>query len=297
MRLQLAIPNFKGARYLRHTLESLRAQDGLVQWWMQDACSPDASVAIAEEFREEHDRIIVEPDKGQTDALNRAFARMGGDIIGWINSDDCLLPGAAAAVLDAFARNPDVDIIYGEVDWIDADGRVTGHHAGGIDTLEQMLDIYGYWWNSRQWVQPEVFFRRSLWDKAGPLDTRYHLAFDYAFWVRCMEVGARPMRLPQTLVQFRKHADQKSVAARDAANEIRTIVRESLQRGAPVTPAFRRRLVRQLDYDGYQSGQDWPDLAQRPGLARMLMRRPDWLLLPEVRRRLCDTFGRALRLR
>ncbi len=98
----------------------------------------------------------------------------------------CLTPGAAAAVLEAFARHPEVDLVYGEVEWIDADGAQTGRHKGDISTLEELLDVYTVWFGSRQWVQPEVFFRRSLWEKAGPFNTGYDLAFDYAFWVQCM---------------------------------------------------------------------------------------------------------------
>jgi len=189
--LVLAIPTYNCARFLPATLSSLNAEGDRVRWYLQDGASDDGSVEVAESFRRPGDVIVSEPDGGQTDALNRAFKRMGGDIVGFINGDDCLLPGAAESVLKIFAENPEVDLVCGEIEWIDVDGDVQGSHTGRINSLREMLDIYNVWWNRRQWVQPEVFYRRSLWERVGGFDTQYHLAFDYDFWVRCFLAGAR----------------------------------------------------------------------------------------------------------
>lgn len=284
--LTLAIPNFRGERYLEATLRSLSANRPHVRWWLQDAASDDRSIEIARGYATASDRIVSEPDRGQTDALNRAIPQMGGDIIGFINSDDLLAEGAAEAVLDHFNRHPEVDLVYGQVEWINAEGDVTGGHEGRIDSLEEILDIYNVWWNRRQWVQPEVFFRRSLWEKVGPFDTRYNLAFDYDFWVRCFLAGARTARLPRVLSRFRLHAAQKSTDALRAANEIRDIVNRHLH-ACPRPPAGLQRM---LSYDRYHAGQDH---AGRP-LAGMLMRNPEWLLLPQVRTRLAHSLTSRL---
>ncbi len=288
--LTLAVPNFNGAKYLPATLQSLAVQGDRVRWWLQDACSTDDSLSIARSFARPEDHVVCEKDSGQADGINRAVGSMGGGIIGWLNADDCLTPGAASKVLDAFARHPEADIVVGEVDWIDAGGRVTGHHAGDISSLEAMLNIYEHWWCGRQWVQPEVFWRRALWDKVGGLNTNYDLAFDFDFWVRCLEAGARVVHLPETLVQFRIHADQKSSRATEAADEIRDIVQHALARNGSF--AGRSRLQLQLAYDKYQSGQDFRDA--RPSLGAMLLRNPRWMLLPEVRRRVVETLTRKV---
>src|SRR3954454_18112386 len=93
--LTLGIPNLNGGLYIEATLQSLDRNRPYVQWWLQDACSSDASIAIGNRYATESDRIVVEKDAGQADGLNRAFARMGGDIVGYINSDDLLADGAA----------------------------------------------------------------------------------------------------------------------------------------------------------------------------------------------------------
>src|SRR6516165_8904139 len=154
--ITLAIPNRNGSRYLRETLSSLCSPSNrvAVRWWLQDGCSQDDSVRVAEQFRSSDDVIRIARDTGQANGLNHAFAEMGGEIVGYLNSDDCLAEGAASAVCDAFIRHPDADIVFGGIDWIDEDGRLIGHHRGEILSLENILDIYSFWWNKKQWVQP-----------------------------------------------------------------------------------------------------------------------------------------------
>jgi glycosyltransferase involved in cell wall biosynthesis len=283
--LVLAVPNFNGAKYLRQTLNSLNAQGDCVRWWLQDGASTDGSAAIAQKMARAGDTIVSEKDSGQTEALNRAMGKMGGEIIGFINSDDLLLPGAASAVLEKFAREPELDMVVGQVEWIDESGMVTGTHAGRIESLEQMLDLYGVWWNHRQWVQPEVFWRRSLWEKVGPFNTAYNWAFDFEYWVRCWRAGARVGVLEKPLAQFRRHAAQKSAIAGKAADELRAIVgRHLADPSLKVSLFFRWRLGAMLSYDRYQcQGQN------KPGLLRELFRHPQWLLIPPVQKRLAQS--------
>src|SRR5215813_8376197 len=112
--ITLAIPNRNGSRYLRDTLSSLclPSNRAFVRWWLQDCCSEDDSVQIAEQFRSRDDVIRVAADTGQANGLNRAFAEMGGEIVGFINSDDCLTDGAASAICEAFNRHPEADVIF-----------------------------------------------------------------------------------------------------------------------------------------------------------------------------------------
>ncbi len=276
--LVLAVPVFNGERYLAATLSSLQANGAHVRWWLQDGASKDRTVGIARSFMRPGDTVVSAPDRGQADALNTAMKKMGGEIIGFLNGDDLLAENAAARVLDFFAEHPDIDLVYGSVDWIDEHGALTGTHTGRIESLADALDIYGVWWSRRQWVQPEVFFRRALWEKVGGFDPGYHLAFDYDFWVRCFRAGARVAHLPATLTRFRIHAAQKSAAAESAADEIRTILQKTLATRPPMNPMRRWKIEAQLGYDLYQSGKNGADR----GFFRTLLRHPHWLLSPQA---------------
>ncbi len=294
--LVLAVPTFNSERFVGATLESLNSQGEHVRWWLQDGASRDRTVEIAKSVVRPGDTIISEPDSGQTDALNKAMSRMGGEIIGFLNGDDCLLPGTAETVLAFFADNPEIDLVCGGIEWIDETGTPTGRHHGRIDSLTDVLDIYNVWWKERQWVQPEVFYRRSLWERVGGFDTSYHLAFDYDFWVRCFLAGAKVAHIPRPLTQFRLHSAQKSTASRQAADEIRAIVQKHLAGKPEIDPVVNRRLRAELDYDLYQSGSADSDSSTRQPFLTALLRNPSWLLCPPVRARILNSFRHRLNL-
>jgi len=290
--LALAVPVFNGERFLAETLASLNEQGDQVRWWLQDGASKDGTLEIARKFARPDDRIVSEPDAGQADALNRAFKQMGGEIIGFLNADDVLLPDTARTVLEYFAAHPEVDLVCGEIEWMDEHSKVTGKHAGRIDSLADVLDIYSVWWANRQWVQPEVFFRRSLWEKAGGFDNGYRLVFDYEFWVRCFRAGARVAHLPRPFTRFRIHAAQKYAASAQAADEIRAVVRRHLDDGAQI-PALRRwALEAELSYDLYQGGKNG---APRGSFTAEVLRHPQWLLSSPVRARFRAACARLLK--
>ena len=288
MKVSLVTPTFNQAQHLEETIDSVLAQDvPELEYIVVDGGSTDGTVDILRR----HERRLAwwcsERDRGQVEALNKGFARATGAIFGFINSDDVLLPGALRAVLDAFAR-PETDLVYGGVEWMDARSQTLGFHHGRISSLAEVLDIYGVWWRERQWVQPEVFFRRALKERVGQFDERYNLAFDFDFWVRCFEAGAVVTSLPQTLVRFRLHADQKSSASGKAADEIRAVVRRHLDAGAAVGGFQRAKLEAQLSYDQYQLGQSGSADQPRPSFFQALLQRPDWLLAPPARKRARD---------
>ena len=275
MKISLVTPCFQAARFIRETIDSVLAQDGVeLEYGIVDGASTDGTVEIIRSYEARLAWWMSEKDRGQTDALNKGMARTTGEILGFINADDVLLPGSLGAVAAAFAEDPELDLVYGEVEWIDAEGRSQGYHAGNISTLGEVLDLQRVWWANRQWVQPEVFFRRRLWERVGGFDTRYNLAFDFAYWVRCFLANARVKRLPRPLVQFRLHEAQKSSASRRAADEIREIVGRALAAHPPLDAALRRRIDADLSYDLYQSS----DPATRPAFLLALLQNPGWLL-------------------
>ena len=287
MKISLITPCRNAEKYIEQTIQSVLAQEGAdLEYFIQDGASTDGTVEIIRRYESRLAGWASEQDNGQPEALNKAFQRCTGDIAGFLNADDVLLPNALATVARTFAEHPDVDIVYGEVEWIDSDGKMFGGHAGQISNLEEILNIYDVWWAKRQWVQPEVFLRRSFKERVGLFDSCYDLVFDYDYWVRCFRAGARVHRIPTKLVQFRLHPNQKSTQAEKASDEIRAIVTREVNGDAKINPRFRRRLQARLSYDLYQRS----DPAKRPGFLRALFKNPSWFWTPEVRSRLRKSF-------
>ena len=283
MKVSIVTPSFNSAATIDETIRSVLDQEGVdLEYIVCDGCSGDGTADIIRRHASRLAWWVSERDRGQVDAINKGFTHATGDVLGFLNADDVLAPGALRKVCETFAATPDVELVQGGIEWIDFEGRPLGTHLGDMNCLEDALDIFKVWWGERQWVQPEVFYRRALKDHVGAFDQRYNLAFDYDFWVRCFRAGARVARVPQTFVRFRRHAAQKSVDATRANDEIRAILAENLATRLAIGAWTRRRLRAQLDYDLYQSGRD----AARPSFAAALMRHPSWLLGEPVRRRI-----------
>jgi glycosyltransferase involved in cell wall biosynthesis len=288
MKVSLITACFNAAATVGETLRSVFDQTGVdLEYIVIDGASTDGTAEIIRSDGPRLAHFVSEPDRGQVDALNKGFARATGDILGFLNADDVLLPGALRLVCDRFAAAPDREIVYGGIEWIDFAGQPLGSHHGEIESLDDVLDIFRVWWGEHQWVQPEGFFRRPLKERVGAFDERYHLAFDYDFWVRCFLAGAKVARIPDPLVRFRRHAAQKSTQYEHAVNEIRAILGEHLAARPPIGAWRRAVLGAQLSYDRYQSSP--PD--RRPPFAATLRQNPGWLLSPAVRGRLAASLG------
>lgn len=286
MKISLVTPCYNSAATIDETIRSVLDQEGVdFEYAVMDGGSTDGTVDIIRKYEPRLAWWASERDRGQVDALNKSFPRLTGDVIGFLNADDALLPGALRAVHDAFAARPDADLVQGGIEWIDFEGRPLGSHCGDIGSLGDILDIYRVWWGGRQWVQPEVFYRRALQERVGAFDERYDLAFDFDFWVRCFRAGARVARIGTPLVRFRRHDGQKSVAYEKANDQVRAVLRAHLDDRPEISLWTAFGLRARLSYDLYQSGR--PALgSSRRSFASALLRHPEWLLCPGVRARI-----------
>lgn len=217
--ISLVTPSFNHARFIGETIQSVVGQAyPHLQYVVQDACSTDGTADVLRHFRGERVDIRVEPDHGQADALNRGFAHTTGEVMGYLNSDDLLLPGALHFVGCYFRDNPSVDVIYGNRLIINEDGLEIGRWIlPGHDSL--VLRFVDYV------PQESMFWRRRIWDRAGGcFDPNLHFALDWDLILRFIDAGAVFHHLPALFGVFRVHGKQKSQAdfvargAREMAN-------------------------------------------------------------------------------
>ena len=180
-----------------------------------DGGSTDASVDV---IRGHEDRLawwVSEPDRGQADALNKGFARAQGDVLGWIASDDALLPGALARAVEELERG--ALLVYGEALFVDAEGKeIFALEPRPFDEAEMLRRCENFV------VQPGSLFSRRAWELAGPLDEDSHYLFDFAFALRVARHG-EVRAIPDRLALYRVHSESKSgggslLKARDYAH-------------------------------------------------------------------------------
>jgi FkbM family methyltransferase len=235
--IALVTPSYNQGEFLERTIRSVVDQSyPALEYVIQDGGSDDSTHAVIDRYRDRLASCASEPDDGQADAINRGFAHTSGVIMGWLNSDDVLLPGALAAVARHFAKHPETDLVYGHRAVIDEHDRQVG--AWILPPHEDWpLELADYV------PQETMFWRRSLWEAAGGrLDPEYQYALDWELLLRFKDAGARMVRLPYVMGAFRLHADQKTsthlhVAATDTDRLL-------AGRGAPLAYEDRLGLLR-----------------------------------------------------
>jgi len=208
--VSIVTPSFNQARYLESTIRSVLEQEyPHIEYLIVDGGSTDGSVEIIKKYAGQLAWWVSEKDKGQTDALNKGFARATGDIFAWLNSDDTYEPGAIAAAVKYLDEHPEIGLVYAETNFIDEQGRVIGRFPAAQTDLPRLQRGYVHI------PQQAAFFRASLWQQVGPLDPAFYFAMDYDLWVRLARLAPLAYLPGQTWANFRLHSSGKTIAADD----------------------------------------------------------------------------------
>lgn len=234
--ISIVTPSYEQGRFLERTLYSVVGQKyPALEYVVQDGGSTDVTLDVLHRFEPLLTAWRSEPDRGQADAINRGFRQTTGELMGWLNSDDLLLPGALAHVASYFESHPDVDVVYGNRVIIDEnDGQIGAWILPKHDDLAITLADYV--------PQETLFWRRSVWEACGgALDTSFAYALDWDLLLRFREAGAKIVRLPRFLGAFRIHPEQKTTATDAVGVEETTRLRQRVHgRDVPIEEVLRR---------------------------------------------------------
>ncbi len=210
LKISIVTPSFNHTKFLERTMLSVLEQPYKnLEYIVIDGGSQDGSLEIIRKYADRLASWVSEKDQGQTDAINKGFARASGDIYTWLNSDDTYLPGILPQVVEAFEQNPNVAAIYANANFIDEDDRVIGRFPAAQTDKRKLQQGYVHI------PQQACFFRADLWRKVGPLDPSYYFAMDYDLWVRLSREGELIYLPDRTWANFRLHPDAKTIVADD----------------------------------------------------------------------------------
>lgn len=205
--VSIVMPTRNHGHFIRESIDSVLSQSyDNVELLVMDGASTDDTVEILKSYG---DRIrwISEPDKGQTDAINKGMEQLSGEILAYLNSDDILLPGALETAVAYFNDHPECDMVYGNADYIDVDGAITGVYNTANYSFERLMHDCCV-------CQPAAFWRRRIAQRIGPFDTSMQTAMDYEYWLRMATSGAIIYHIDDKLAQSRLHEDAKTLAMR-----------------------------------------------------------------------------------
>jgi glycosyltransferase involved in cell wall biosynthesis len=208
MKISIVTPSFNQAHFIERTIESVLSQQGdfELEYRVVDGGSTDGTLEILKRYG---DRLTwtSERDNGQVDAINKGLRAATGDVVGWLNSDDVLLPGGLARVAKAFEQP--VEWVHGRCKIIDEQDREVRrwisaykHYRCKHHTFENFL--------TEDYVsQMTTFWRRSVHDEIGYIDPNIRFAFDHDFFLRLAKRGA-PVYIEEPIACFRWYETSKS---------------------------------------------------------------------------------------
>lgn len=238
MRISIVTASYNQAQFIEQTIDSVLSQGYPdLEYIIMDGGSKDGSVDIIRKYEKHLAYWISEKDQGAADAIAKGFSKATGTILAYLNSDDLYLPGSLAAMAEAL-NEPEVDVAYGNMYWIDSDGKTIGEQRQTPFTRK------GYLFGGSTLQQPATFWKRDLYLECGGMDPSYRFTFDTDLFFRFALKGARFKHVNKFVASFRIHSQSKSTNDADiCARELKQLRRAYLP--FPFE-SFRGRCVRGL---------------------------------------------------
>ena len=188
--------SFNSAATIRETIESVLGQNyPALEYIIMDGGSTDGTMDIVREYGDRIAVAVSEKDHGISDAFNKGIRAATGEIVGIINSDDLLYPGALQAVSDAFEANPEADIAHGDMLRFQ-DGDTKGRLVRPDPDVSKLKSSFLL-------NHPSVYVRRTAYERWGTFNCDYKNAMDYELLSRMYFAGAKFVYVPKVLSCFR----------------------------------------------------------------------------------------------
>lgn len=204
-RITVVTPSYNQAAFLRATIESVLGQGyPNLEYFIIDGGSTDGSVEIIRHYEDRLDGWVSEKDAGQADAIAKGFDRASGELLGWLNSDDVLFPGALFAIAQAYRQSPNACIFTG--------GVAVSESADGA--IAHCLAARRVGWCARYFIlpisQPGTFYNARDYRAVGGIRSDLHIHLDPELHYRLLRHRPEMVPIHQLVALFRKHDNSKS---------------------------------------------------------------------------------------
>jgi len=185
--ISIVVPNYNGGATIEATLKSLIDQQyPKLEILVVDGGSTDNSVEIIRRYEDKIAWWVSEKDRGQSHAINKGFARVKGEVVNWLCSDDVLLPGALETVGARFAADPEIDVLCGTI-------IETYENSDRPDRIwKPYRDLISIMPVTAPFGQASCFYRLYLLKgRTPPVDESYNYCMDLELWTYFKSQGAR----------------------------------------------------------------------------------------------------------
>jgi glycosyltransferase involved in cell wall biosynthesis len=239
-KISVVVPSFNQAKYLELTLRSILDQNyPELELIVIDGGSTDESPEIIRKYEKYITFWCSEPDGGQTQGLIKGFSHATGEIQCFLNSDDLFEPGVLHEVGSYFMQHPDADAVYGNALWIDFEGKAIRPQKEIPFSRFIFLNTYNYI------PGMSMFWRRTIYDRAGGLNPAFQLAFDADLWMRFSDHQGKIGHVARQWSRMRWYPDQKTQRFREVTIREDMLVRSRYWKGQVMPPTYflRRKIA------------------------------------------------------
>jgi glycosyltransferase involved in cell wall biosynthesis len=203
--VSIVTPSFNQGRFIERTVRSVLLQNyPRLEYIVVDGGSTDETAEVLERYRPFVDRVVVEPDSGQANAINKGLRLATGTILAFLNSDDCYAAPDVVSRVAGLLSSGEHDLVSGRRIFVSEEGKflhTTPFRSFSRDDL--LLCDY--------LPQECTFFTREIFERAGPyLDETFDFALDYELWLRMLDKGARFLCIEPYVGLFRWYPEQKT---------------------------------------------------------------------------------------
>jgi glycosyltransferase involved in cell wall biosynthesis len=221
-RISIVTPSYNQGHFIEETIRSVLLQGySNLEYIIIDGGSSDNSVEIIKKYEQYLSYWVSEPDKGPTDAINKGWQKTSGEIIAYLNSDDAYLPGALAAVAEAFQQQLDAKVICGNELKVNSEGFVI--EESNIKTSDRLSLL-----NLNFISQPATFVKKSALDLAGGIDLSIKYTFDFELWLRITRLNSIKC-IPNLIAITRWHNDTITLTRRsEIGSELVRVIHEEM---------------------------------------------------------------------
>lgn len=211
-RISVITPSFNQGWFIERTIKSVSEQNyPNLEYIVIDGGSTDKTLEILKKY-EKKLTWVSEPDKGQTDAINKGIRMATGDIIAYLNSDDMYEEGALHTVARFFLNNPSVMWLTGRCRIVDEDDREVRKMITAYKNFLLTHYSYNMLLITNPISQPSTFWRKEVVKEFGLFDINEHLVMDYEYWLRVGKVYS-PGIIKDCLSRFRVHKSSKTASS------------------------------------------------------------------------------------
>ncbi len=209
-KITVITPSFNQGEFIEETIKSVLGQNyPNLEYIIMDGGSTDDTLKILKKYQDKI-KWFSEKDKGQTDAINKGLKIATGDILCYLNSDDCFTENSLFEVARFFDKSPDAFVVTGDCIIVDEKGQEINKAIRIYKKIYQFLPFSSYLLRIVNFInQPSTFWRKEVFKRVGFFDEKLRYNMDYEYWLRILQAGFKFYYLNKPLSFFRIHSLSK----------------------------------------------------------------------------------------